>query len=268
MDNGTRRCPRCENERPVEEFGKSGSYCRECSQAYQRDYRRVKRRPVVCEHCSHDFVPNHSRMRFCSAECRRAHGSVRFDPIGCVNCEKQFTPARRDSRFCSVPCRDAHRHKAGMLDRVYRERRRRSTRVYYEANREKRLAAGAAWREANGERLQASRQRWRENNRYTVRVSSRRRHPERHAAKQRVRVARVRALTPYDIDSCDVLAKVAYWGSKCWICAGPFEAVDHVKPLAKGGLNIISNLRPICRSCNSRKRDRWLGPSRLGEIIP
>lgn len=54
-----------------------------------------------------------------------------------------------------------------------------------------------------------------------------------------------------------VEGRVAYWGWCCWICKGPWEAIDHVKPLAKGGPNWSSNLRPICRSCNSSKRDKW-----------
>ncbi len=38
-----------------------------------------------------------------------------------------------------------------------------------------------------------------------------------------------------------------------------------VKPLAKGGSHWASNLRPACRSCNSRKGDRWpFTPTREG----
>lgn len=43
----------------------------------------------------------------------------------------------------------------------------------------------------------------------------------------------------------------------CWMCGGPKETVDHVKPLEKGGAHMLANLKPACRSCNSSKQHAW-----------
>ncbi len=53
-----------------------------------------------------------------------------------------------------------------------------------------------------------------------------------------------------------IRARVVLFGGKCWVCGDSSTAVDHVIPLSKGGTNWPSNLRPICKPCNSRKHDR------------
>jgi hypothetical protein len=55
-----------------------------------------------------------------------------------------------------------------------------------------------------------------------------------------------------------IAARAAFYGGLCWICrAAPMEAMDHVKPLRAGGTNWPANLRPACKSCNSRKGATW-----------
>lgn len=72
--------------------------------------------------------------------------------------------------------------------------------------------------------------------------------------KRRKAVKRGVLTIPFTIEQ--FAARMAFWGNRCWLCQGPFEAADHVIPLALGGPHCLSNLRPICTSCNSSKGAR------------
>ena len=47
----------------------------------------------------------------------------------------------------------------------------------------------------------------------------------------------------------------------CWMCGDKAEAMDHVKPLSKGGSNFPSNQRPACKYCNGSKCAIWPYPT-------
>jgi 5-methylcytosine-specific restriction endonuclease McrA len=59
------------------------------------------------------------------------------------------------------------------------------------------------------------------------------------------------------------------WGSNCWLCGNKAEATDHVIPLGSGGTHWPSNLRPVCKSCNSGRKKKYLGieKSNIGNAI-
>lgn len=101
------------------------------------------------------------------------------------------------------------------------------------------------WRAANYERDRENARRWQRAN------------PEKNAEwSRRYHAQKLKVFTlPFSVE--DLAARMGYWGNRCWMCRGPFEAVDHVKPLSKGGAHILSNLRPACVSCNSSKKDKW-----------
>ncbi|MFD7829934.1 HNH endonuclease [Kitasatospora sp. NPDC059803] len=58
------------------------------------------------------------------------------------------------------------------------------------------------------------------------------------------------------------------FGRHCAYCppglATPGEVLDHVRPVARGGLTEIANLRWACRDCNTDKGDmlltEWISP--------
>jgi 5-methylcytosine-specific restriction endonuclease McrA len=41
---------------------------------------------------------------------------------------------------------------------------------------------------------------------------------------------------------------------------------DHVKPLARGGSNLIGNIQPLCESCNQKKHAKHIDYRGLGEL--
>jgi hypothetical protein len=46
---------------------------------------------------------------------------------------------------------------------------------------------------------------------------------------------------------------LATQGRTCWICGRTATSADHVIPRSRGGSDREENLRPCCKSCNSRK---------------
>lgn len=166
-----------------------------------------------------------------------------------------------------------------------RERRR----VWYLANRERVLEENARWKAENPDRVRAIAQAWHAKNAVRLRAqnaawyqANRARMLEARAAwraqnpdywnrwnaanpdavrskRDRRRANRMNAPTiPFTPDQ--LRERMRYWGNRCWVCGSSGDEVDHVKPLNKGGAHALCNLRPICRSCNARKRDTWPYP--------
>ena len=65
--------------------------------------------------------------------------------------------------------------------------------------------------------------------------------------------------------SRNALKPVKYWISKsipieCYICAGPYEDIEHVVPRSLGGLDSMTNLLPSCAKCNRGPLGKWDTP--------
>ncbi len=144
-------------------------------------------------------------------------------------------PFRRKSR-------KHYRNNKGYYAAKNAEHRRNNPQMW----REKSRRGWDAWAARNPGAVRDSKRRWAAANLDVQRENTRRRR------------ARQRELTvvPFTIAQLD--ARLGMWAG-CWVCGGPKEAVDHVKPLARGGAHALANLRPICKPCNSSKSARWEG---------
>lgn len=113
-------------------------------------------------------------------------------------------------------------------------------------NPEKMFRSIAKWRQNNPEKLSAGHKIWmRENAEHVLNYNRKRRAMKRKATIQK-----------FDVESLN--QRMSVFGYKCAYCRGPFEHIDHVKPLSKGGPHCLSNLRPSCAYCNLSKHNKTL----------
>ena len=100
-----------------------------------------------------------------------------------------------------------------------------------------RAAYLAAWRQANPERALRSR------------------------TRQRARAAGL-TLVELPFTQAQLDARLSMSGGRCWLCGRPdADSVDHVKPLRRGGMHALANLRTAHRACNWAKLDAWPLPA-------
>jgi 5-methylcytosine-specific restriction endonuclease McrA len=124
---------------------------------------------------------------------------------------------------------------------------------YAARNRESVLARQAAYRAKPGvlERAARASAEWRALN------------PDRAKDLNRVvqfkRQARLRNARTVPFTADQLAARIRFFGYQCWMCKGPYEHLDHVKPIAAGGLHVLSNIRPACARCNLSKNRTWHG---------
>jgi len=129
---------------------------------------------------------------------------------------------------------------------------------YYWEHREAELAYSAAYHRANPEKIRRYQHRWSLRNpekRREAHRNWRKRNAERSRAYTRSRQARLAgAAGRYTAD--DVTAQLQRQRGRCYWCEkklGDSYHVDHVNPVARGGLNGPENIVVACPSCNLRK---------------
>ena len=155
----------------------------------------------------------------------------------------------------SITVWDGLNGRCKACDRRLREEWRQGHPDYY-------LAANRRWREAHPERCRELDRLYRSRQNREARAATKKRwqqaNSERRCAAEARRNARKRSAPGYDYTTAThIAARCEMWGRRCYLCGAPMEAVDHVIPLAKGGPHWPANLRPICKSCNSAKKDKW-----------
>ena len=160
---------------------------------------------------------------------------------------------RKDSKDGRVgQCRSCVKVKSDTWYQANKDRHLTNSKQNYKENKKRKAVTGAIWQKANKESRAAS------SAAYRIRHPDRahawaRENPEKHNEKRRkYRARKVNNGVKLVIDT-EIATIAAMSCTACGI-AGPSE-VDHIIPLARGGSHTIGNLMPLCKSCNSSKRD-------------
>jgi hypothetical protein len=232
----TRCCEQCSQRFNVE--AARADTARYCSQACYRAARAAAGRvTLTCEHCGTAFTVRRNRSagrRYCSRTCMFTGGTCRW-------CAKVL-PADTSGPLCSKRCTEM---EALLLAHERGEPLRSRCRMCEQVLPAEQFSLDSS--ERNG--LCA-----------TCRACTRskyRANPERYKQAMYRRRAGVRART-VPFTSAEQAQRWAMWGGRCWVC-GIADATeeDHVKPVSAGGWHALSNLRPICTTCNARKQATW-----------
>lgn len=127
--------------------------------------------------------------------------------------------------------RRSHLETIRQLIKSWKKRNPNKQKEYYAKDPERSLSRNSLWRKNNPEKIKV--------------YDSKRRASKKYAEGS------------YTAD--DWIALCEKYENRCLCCKQrkPLTA-DHVLPLAKGGSNDISNIQPLCKSCNSAKGTKYI----------
>ena len=247
---------------------------------------------MKCKYCGAEFEPAHGNQKYCSVECRtealrdskrtsdrdswrRKHNYKPPEKQTCAVCGKEFTPKRKDSvQACSDKCRSRlhtiKRYCNGLTGEAREEFKRESKRKSLEK-------AAQAWKEkaAKEREIKPPKQRtW-----YTgtckvcgnefrtlnpAQVTCSKECGRRYAnARKQHRIPKAQlidnditleALYRRDAGVCYLCGKLCDWDDRHDNIVGAnYPSIDHVIPIARGGLHSWGNVRLAHHGCNSAK---------------
>jgi 5-methylcytosine-specific restriction endonuclease McrA len=183
----------------------------------------------------------HSYCKQCNSEYEKQRYKEKTSTVKAAN--KRWAQANPEKCRERVKRYSAtHPEKKREYREKHLERERETHQVWYRDNKDKVKERTRQYREGNKERLQAAANQWRKD------------HPENYKATTHKRLSRIKGSGGV-ITAKEWRELCEKYGNKC-LCCGRDDVkltLDHVIPIAMGGLNVISNAQPLCQSCNSKK---------------
>lgn len=230
VDNCTKRCTKCTQEKPKEQFSKSSvtkdslhQYCKECARLVAKQWRAANRdrHRASSKACAERYKLTNSVSPNIPAEKRCA----RCGQIKCSDLFRRFDQSK-DGLF--TWCINCCRAKDKARDK---DRRNKNARAYSSRNKDA---------------INARQRNFYRNNK------------ELFFAHNRNRKARIQGSAGSHTKQ-QIAVLYSAQKERCAYCAmrlhGKYH-VDHRMPLALGGSNDITNLQILCPTCNLRKNKK------------
>lgn len=122
-----------------------------------------------------------------------------------------------------------------------------------------RALAGRKYARENWSIVYASQRKWSENNRDKMKEKHKRSYARRRESiiAWQISHAHKRRASSGEYTKESLESRYAMFGNRCAYCNQDTDlSIDHVIPLSRGGTNWPANIRPACKSCNSRKSNK------------
>jgi hypothetical protein len=260
LDDSTplKRCARCEQWKPISEFGSNGpksrskynSYCRPCSRQKGKEFRDKKKNSL-------EEVAK--RDAYWSSRAWNATTDTKL----CPHCKIR------------LPGADFYPKKTGKGRDPYGAHCRACSRIRDTIRRsvdnESTKLTSARWRETNKEKIRADAAVTRKTPEFRARRNAylRANPGKRKASDRDQRVRRSKAEGRYTEEDIQRILKLQR--GRCAICAIRLTKIhrDHIQPLKHGGTNYARNIQITCRTCNETKQaqDPLVFMRKLGRLL-
>lgn len=165
----------------------------------------------------------------------------------CKNCHKGYYKSNRSTiiaRILSYTDKDKKREYDKKRRLEKKDDIKKEKQLYFQNNKERLLEKFKLYRESNLEKARAYARKWKHEHKEKVNAATNRRR------------ARIKG-NGGNITAEEWKSVLNRYGNKCLKCGSTDRIeMDHVVPIALGGINEISNVQPLCRICNARKNNR------------